>query len=425
MDKSEDKQLTYILKYDRDQLPSFLKKDYSYNHLINLLKLIESNNGVIADLFLGLTGLESNKQRAIYELPTYELLSVLKCICETLNIRSIEEIGSGQGLLAHMLNYHLNDPTYSVLATDGCRWIETSHNKKYYDVTNKFFLNYCLEELQDNKLLIVSWLPEDDIADFVKIVKTGKYHNIVIIGCPFSNYIYDLLIDLELSELGYKVIGMPIKQICFQDYFKDNKYFDNNCCRSTTILITSLPDNQVNNLLLTIKLKEGKNLCKKIVTIKDKIIIQDLIKSNKCSYLLPHLDNDNKLKKISKCFLEIIRDNYDVFPLHPYLKKYGEFVFWCKKVKEHKFPTNILTREKFKEYVRALNILNSDNGVTKLKEKGIISSWVPDNDKVMAEKCIWLDHSRTSKTWKQSINTFNTVFSQVFSLTNYATNDFL
>ena len=399
-------ELCRILKYDREKLPEFLKNNCNYDYLKNLLMNLELQDNNISDLFLGKKGYESNKQQAIYELPTEELLIILKCICDCLNIKTIEEMGAGQGLLSNMLRHHL-DNSYNVVATDGAKWIETSNTKKYYNITSKLFLEYCLDNVNYNeKLLIVSWIAKEDILDFLKLLEIKKPMNVVIIGCPFYKY--------NTEQLGYTVTGIPVKQLCFNDYYKDNKYFPTDSCRSSILLLTRNTQDIINNVLLNIKLKHDQCLCKKMKLIPDKVIIQDIIKNcmkKENKYLIDYLDNADKFKKISRYLVKIMRDEIND-PI--YLKKYREFIFWIRKTIEFKYPKNITTREKFKEYLKLLKILGEENGLNKLKEIGIIPGWV--NDTTTAEKFIWLDYSYDLKAWKKSEGSFNASFNQVYSL---------
>ena len=171
--KMEEQRMFKILTENRSELGNFLKENYSYEYLRNLLDEIEKDKGptFIKKLFLGNIGFEFNKQHAIYELPTRELILTIKFICDFLNIKNIEELGAGMGLLSCLLKFELGD-NYNVCATDGKRWSETSSSNKYYPITGKLFLNYCLDHSFsfDDKLMIISWLPLNDISDILNLI---------------------------------------------------------------------------------------------------------------------------------------------------------------------------------------------------------------------------------------------------------------
>jgi len=76
-----------ILKSNREQLANFLESNCDYEYLKNLLVDIENSSEdlkIIEKLFLGKIGQESYKERAIYELPTNELLTIIKFIMKFL-----------------------------------------------------------------------------------------------------------------------------------------------------------------------------------------------------------------------------------------------------------------------------------------------------------------------------------------------------
>ena len=212
-----------IFKNDREKLLEFLKVNCKYDYLKELLVDIEENQkDNIYDLFLSRVGLEINKQKAIYELPTAELLTVIKTICDCSNIKHIEEIAAGQGLVSATLKNYLGEE-YNVEATDGGRWSNTSHNKTYYPVTRKLYLEYCLDNAFnfDNKLLLISWVPTTDLRDLIKLLEIKKPKHIIIIGCPFDKQIF----SIRSLNFGYQGSTIPVKQLCYRDYYKNNKYF--------------------------------------------------------------------------------------------------------------------------------------------------------------------------------------------------------
>lgn len=420
-------ELYNILKFERNALPEFLKLNCKYDYLKSLLIKLENDNinkeekelNLIKALFLGQLGNESNKQRAIYELPTEELMVVIKYICDFLNIKHIEEVAAGQGLLSYMLKYYLGDD-YNVVATDGFRWMETVHNTMYYPVSNKLLLTYCLDNISfDDKLLIISWVPENDASDFWKLLETKSPKNIVIIGCPYDNHIFDLRIQLD--NRGYTSVGIPTKQLCYRDYFKYNKYYPKDSSRSSIIFATNDASN-INTMLLNMKLKHDNCLCKKITKISDKLILQDIIVNNIGNYyLLDSLEDNMKFKKLLKFIPKLLQISAIV---PTYLRKYKEFVFWSTKIIQNKYPLNISTREKFKEYKQNIIMLNTNqDAYLDLINQNVIPSWVSNIDD--AEKCIWLDFSHSSKKWKESRNIFLVTFNNLYANNDTSINSFM
>jgi hypothetical protein len=392
-----------ILKNNRQQLPDFLKKDCSYEYLKKLLKDIENENinnpKIIEKLFLGKIGQENNKEKAIFELPTNELLTTIKFIIEFLCISHIEELCAGTGLLACMLKYKLDD-NYTVIATDGNRWIQTSNNKKYYPVQNKQFLHYCLDENLDNKLLIISWLPDNDLEDLKLLINKKKPKYIIIIGNGYLNSF--------IHPNNYKTVIISTKQVCYKDYYFTNIFYPDDTSKSHIALMINDPNVNIDNLLIQIKFKYGNCLNKKLI-LDDKMIYQDMVRNYimniKLALELIKLTNNNDIKKIIKAFMTIMKHDHKV-PI--YLETYDEFIFWFTLQSTHKYPLLISNRDKFDEFKNYMNILSGANGIEELKNKGILSEWIVSHND--AENFIWLDFSKDVKYWKNSMNEFRSYY---------------
>lgn len=401
-------ELLNIFEEDRTKLSSFLQKDFRYNYLKDLLLQIEKDKGspYIKKLFLGRVGLEHNKQQAIYELPTMELILTIKYICEYLNIKEIEEIAAGMGLLSAMLKFQLGD-NYNVNATDGKRWIETSMSNKYYPMTVKLFLNYCLDQSInfDDKLVIISWLPLNDITDFLNLIKDKRPKNLIIIGNMTDQDLYSLLIQ-KLNNHNYKKVGIPVKQICY----KDNFY--NDYSRSSMLFASNDPDFNMENFLLNLKLNCEPCLKQK-QNYNDKEVIADIIveKFHAYPFLIEKLyKGETEFKDLVTSLCYCIKKKIKI---PEYLKDFSDYQFWFDRIKDLKMPLHIKDYEKFSRYKKVINELNNENGLEDLKNKNILPNWI--NDRTNADQFLWLDYSTENKKWKSGYQNFRLEFGIVYS----------
>ena len=403
----EEQELLKIFEEERYQLSNYLKKDYRYDHLKNLLLKIEKDKGplFIKKMFLGQIGIESNKQQAIYELPTKELIDAIKFICDYLEIKDIEEIAAGMGLLSCMLKFGLGE-SYNVSASDGKRWIETSSSNKYYPVEGKLFLNYCLDSTFSfqNKLLIISWIPCGDLTDIFKIIKDKNPENIIIIGNMFDQELYSV-INSKLNSYNYKKIGIPVKQLCF----KDNSL--NNYSKSSFMFVTNNNEFNFEKFMLSFKLKCDNCLNKKYIC-KDNDILLDIIVENFHSYdfLVNAINSDDNSKDIIKEIYYCIKKKITV---PQYFKDLAEFTFWFDRIKDKKMPINIKDYSKFIEYKKLIEKLTEDNGINNLKNKGVLPSWIVD--RTQADQYLWLDYSTSNKKWKSGYQNFRLEFTLIYS----------
>lgn len=412
----ESLELYKILKNNRDKLPEYLKSNCSYDHLktqlLNTEKYYETKNkdckAIIKNLFLGNIGQESNKQKAIYELPTNELLTILKYIIQFVQINEIEEVCAGLGLLSHMLKYTLGD-NYTITASDGNRWIETSSEHKYYNVPNKLLLNYCRSVYSlENKFLIVSWPPIHEINDFLELVETKKPKYFIVIDNK-NNYKLCNVLYSRLEMIDYKMISIQVKQLCYKDYFHYNE-LATNISNSNVFFCTRDTDLNINNMLLNIKFKYNDCLVQEKIQMSDKIIIQTLINNYVGKKYLLHqmaIDN-NSIKEITESMLYITNKKIQV---PDYIQTYPEYVFWYNKLKHNKYPLNLNNRKKFKEYKKLSEQMSNINDFITLKEKGILPSWVSSN--LIAQQVLWLEYSTPNKIWKTSYEKFCGEFNNI------------
>lgn len=388
------------LKSNRLGLLEELKKNYKYDYLKTQLYEMEKNIdnfGIIRDLFLGNIGIEANKQLAFYELPTFELLSVIQFICQFTGINNIEELGCGIGLLSAMLKHHYNNLT--ITATDGDRWIETT-GKKYYNVTSKLFLEYCLNQQYsfNDKILLISWIPKNEMNDFITLIQKKKPTNIIIIGNMLNSVHYDKLYKV-FTELHYKFCGIPVKQICYKDHYLNNKF---NSVKSCTLFATRNGNLNLTNLLLDIKTNLENCLVKKVTSIGDIEILQDiLIKEFEANFLISNL-NESTYKDYYKEIYYMLNKKITI---PKYIETYNEYKFWFNKIKHGKFPLLIDTRDKFNEYKGYIDKINEDNGVHELKSIGVLPEWI-NNTTTVVEKFFYLEFSTNSKKWKRTREAF-------------------
>jgi len=405
------KQLEYILKSERHKLPDFLVSYGSYNNLREMLQQIEAGSNstttdIVRSLLLGLVGNESNKQHALYELPTTELISVISTVCILLNITSVEELCAGQGLLSKMLE--LNNTSTVIKATDGFQWIQT-FGKQYLDVEKKLLLDYALDAgvaSWSSKLLVVSWLPEHATDDFLKFITTKKPNNVLLIGEDYTPHYVSILQKFNNMNY-YKRVKLPVKQICYRDYYTVNKVFPPNSCRSTTnLFILKLGDNSggVDIDENTIKTVCGTdNFCSPLAEYTDKMYIQDAaVQQTVPRWFIRILDDDTAYKDAINKYVSCVARGHTI---PDYIKNYPDFKFWYQLITRNRYPTQIGSHEKFQEYKDILTTLMASNdGLDKLKQTHVLPVWI--NNQNLAEKYIWLDFSTENKRWKESSYTF-------------------
>lgn len=419
IESSLHEQLYNILTNDRSKLPSFLEQNGSYNSLKNIIKKLEihyekdhPNEHLWKDLLLGKVGNESNKQKAIYELPTKELINSISIVCTLLGITDVEEIMAGQGLLSKIIN---DNTELNVCATDGDRWIECIGQPKYYSVESKLVLEYITNSnnntLFNKTLIIISWIAKNSLNDFIKFINKETPPYIMVLGDNNK----DKKFNIYLRHLGIKYfkIEIPIKQISYKDYFHNNIVRNENICYSTmTLYIKRTTCSNALELFDEYMLPDifESNMCELLQIYTDKILIQDLIIAGKLPHSMLNYINTplfNELKQICKEYL-LFKNKLHM----QFIETIEEFRFFVNKMKKKLYPIssiNIRSRTKFLEYKQLVESDIHNNMVTLIR-KGVLPYWISNIDD--AEAFLFLDYSLKDKKWKENISTFRTKLHQ-------------
>ena len=402
-------ELFNVLTRDRTKLLDYLAINGSYDELKGELMKIEDSNADVWDivqrLFLGKHGMECNKQMAFYELPTLDLVQCISMICEQLGIFKIEEIGAGTGLLSGMLNRLTN---LDVNATDGKTWMET--NVTLHPVQQKLFLEYALDNIDyDDKLIILSWISNKAVNDIDEIIKMKKFRQFIIIGEQYNKYIHTT--NDTMLENGYQRIVIPVKQLCYNDYFRMNHYYPENCIRSSCTLYIRDDVEEIN-----VNIADPPNV---LTDITDYMVIQDMITFGILPKWVMTVLTDHDLAISKKVIIDIEKfisnGESNKTMIFKVINSLEHFRFWISKPN---FP-KITTNEKFIEYYELCTSLNSPNGLTNLKHRSCLPQWI--NTKDEAEKYLYLDFSSTSKKWKESREMFMIHYRSNTSMNHYLT----
>lgn len=408
--------MEHFLIHDRKEvceLPEFLVKYGYHQNVVNTLREMELENehttklSYIHELLLGKIGFEHNKQMAIYELPTIELLDLISKIVSIFDITEIEEVMAGLGLLAKTLELYFakEDVDCEIKATDGHRWIETSGEPTYFPVEKKLLLQYVIEEetIESNKLFLFSWIGKNCLAsgqdnqrnDFLLFMEKIEPPIVLLIGNP-------LLYEPVLARLSndYMYCICKTEQICYRDYFHQDKYVQNS---STLVLVHKekmcIPTIDELTLLLN---------CEDIDTeihIKPKTNIEvfhDMIGHKLLPQWCNELDEGQQIK-----FIQLYKDSeFDEIP--DYIQSLTDYEFVNSLTNVPLFSNKL----KFQEFKQLYDLISSQT-LHSLKEKYILPKWIFTRE--MAKKYVFTDYSTKEKSWKESFPKFIAKFNELTS----------
>lgn len=403
-----------FLIYNRKEiceLPEYIVKYGYHQNLINVLREMEldyeypTKLSYIHDILLGKIGYEYNKQMAIYELPTIELLELISKIVILFDITELEEVMAGLGLLSQTLQMYFQkeDIDCDIKATDGHRWIETSGEPTYFPVEKKLLLQYVIEEeyIESNKMFVFSWigknclLEENQPNEFLVFMDKIEPPVVLLIG-------NESLYESVLSKLSNEYLCCVCKtdQICYRDYINQDKYVQN----SSTILLVhkhkmSIPTIDELELVLN---SDDIRVEKKIKQKTSHDIFYDMIGHK----LLPQWCNELNEEE-QNIFIELYKNSeFDEIP--DYIQSYDDYMFVQKLTNTPSFAN----KNKFQEFKYLYNIIETST-LYNLKIKYILPKWIFTRE--MAKKFVFTDYSTKEKSWKESFPKFISKFNELTS----------
>ena len=215
--KSLAKNFKNILLNNRKELPKFLETYGKYETLVELIKCIEEDGTSWCGLLLFGNNRDYN---GIYELPTNELCEVLASIIYKFDIKSIHEVGAGNGLLSARLLPYLKEIGTKLYISDSKKW-SINNGSTYVPVETKSFEQFDKKDKVEN--ILISWLHQSAETDFIDMIKKVKPKNIFHIGEGKRGRCYGDDFIKELCNLGYEFTYIPAKQISNIDYFLKDK----------------------------------------------------------------------------------------------------------------------------------------------------------------------------------------------------------
>lgn len=429
------------LTINRDELGNFLKKDpkhITYNNLNQFFIEIQNkhdykNGNLITDLLLGYIGPECNKQKAIYELPTFELMATILSIALYFDIKTIEEIMAGQGLFGLLFEHFFLKKDIILNVTDGICQCETSGNNPYFPIEKKYLVEYLIEketsdkDIAKDKLFIALWpnvsIQIRQLKEFIQKIAPQFF---ILVG---QKDMYKLYFK-EFKKAKYDEIIFTPYQICFKDTItKDGSDVNANLpdiYHSTVALFIKENKDNKNEIMdkisaLANSFSESPIFRQNITEANDKYILKYFSEQRLIPPLVVQNISDTEIKNIIRYLFDLSKRKKHV-SIPKYLISLDEFKFWYQLYKTNKFPKLLKTYERFNEFKNFYEQIDKNNfipsNVIRLKNKNIIPQWV--NNKQDAIKCLILDYSTSDKykLWKESRNLMNNYYNDLFKLNN-------
>lgn len=402
---------------DRENLPSVLSKINDYYVLKDIItsieKKYEDNYDIWRELCIGKVGDSSNAFSAICEIPTKQLINSISLLFQMYDIRNIDEVGAGMGLLTRLLQEKFDEDNYKVklLASDDGSSDITNISLDFTRIIKKDVSDIILQHnmnIDPPEGIICCWPLESMTNQFIDLIKTQFIKLFVFTVEIRSKYILSKEFNKIALECGYKVIKLPILQSSYLDIHKLNQ-FENLYTRSITFVLIrkDLADIDIFNLLSEY-IYEYKEIDSK------KIMLQDMAITKNLPFWICTLDNDIKLNVSMEIYNSILT-NVNIYEkkIPDWILNLDLLIFWYERTNKKKFPLKINTSQKLEEYYDKVTNMTPEK-ILSLKKDKILPEWVPEN---YVDLYFWLLYSvpeSDNDKWKENIVVFNHKFNQVY-----------
>jgi len=222
-----------LLKHCDSKLVDFLKNYGNYTNLSKLITIFEKNGPIN---ILGKLLNVQDRKMTISELPTRELLNIIRGIMVSYDLKYAHEIYARSGILSKCLKEHCMDMDIEVFAYDcyptptDTKFIKISNIDKIYETKN---ISYSL--------IIVNW-PHN---------KSNIHHILKKLNPKFILFIGDIggMTKIEnahtwLHNKGYENTILYGKQISWTDYFYYNQ--EKSCHSNSALSLYTLTRTKIN-----------------------------------------------------------------------------------------------------------------------------------------------------------------------------------
>ncbi len=429
--KDEKNLLFNYLVSNRSKLCEYITKHGEYTKIIEQIKDIE-NRFEVPSIFKKILFDEKDNYGKIFEFPTIELLQIITIIITFFKINKIHDIFSHNGLLANCLDINIKIdqkccPEITSYFVKLERGVTKQKINQYYKM-EEIYIDDLKTRITNSKseqnMLICSWPTRIQENLLIHYFLENKIVDVMIIIGEYFGGACLSLHDFELiKKYDYHLEIINGKQLCFLDYFKDDKIRKNNDSRSKIMLLHKKTCNNTNIIqsgmskeLFTpnIITKESSNIEKVLSFIKNQnllsnnttglnndYIIQDLMVNN----LIPKFINtisDNSAKTEFKTIYYHVISNPILYGSIPNcINTLDMFKFWKFSTMNGIFPTRIISDIQFLEYYN--NVVNAElRGLKYYHDNKNIPVWINTIDSL--KKYLYLVNSGCITTTLNEVN---------------------
>ena len=421
-------ELISILINDRERIINKLIQDYSYDYLLKIFTEInlekDKHIKIIPDdkrLYRILTGMfEGSKYNnsSIDWIPSEELVDGIISLAKYFNIKHIEEIYTGMGILSALLIFKNKEIT--ITTADTFQNINTCNKLGLVSVAKRAVDDYqYYKQLNEQipQMIISTYYPSNDFSmdkNFIEEISNlinSDNHKIIIIILPFTftalnDYFYFIAVNSQYSFYTYHIKALD-KHFYIYDLLK--KYYKSPMVAHLLIKndpfieheqITSIFGNAI---IPSIEIDKKCNLAKILQYFYDKFppkLIKYIYKSY--DFTKPFVSH-NKINEIMKYYNKL----KDAKHIPKYIFEIDEFLFWAKCVELNLFFIFENRYQFYDFYTQAISIKFSETR----RNIGNFPQWISDLKTMY--KYIYLETIKVPSNWKKNKHFFNKIFNDI------------
>ena len=213
-----DETFYYLFTRKRYEIGDYLSTNDNNHHNKLFQNIIRVKNNCNSNAKQFIFNLEPpyNQKYGFFELPTHELINCIINICKHYGVKSINEVGAGNGLLSYVINKKYNliskpsDPRvteYDCIIDKYCQ---------YGQVECKSF-----KDIDTNEPILISWLNSMYENEFIEMIENNKPKFIIHVG-TINGSCYSKNLVKKLEKNGYYRFIIPAKQISKEERFFSN-----------------------------------------------------------------------------------------------------------------------------------------------------------------------------------------------------------
>ncbi len=410
---------------NREKIVDKLEQNYSYDHLINIFSEINSEKDmtikilpmekILYRIMTGQFDASRYSRSSIDWIPSEELVEAIILIAKKYDIKHIEELYSGLGLLSALLAK--KESEIIITAADTFNNSNTCDKLNLYPIAKRNATDYKYYPLLNESypdMVISTYFPDTSsnsenifFSEISKLIYDMNHKIIMIILPNTFTMFYELLYYASMSDM-YDIQTHHIKAVSKYHYVTDllKKYYKSSMIAHILIRSDVLSINiEKTNSLLSQAIIPTKNIdtqcsLKKILQCCYDSLSPKFVK-NIYRTFDHHGANNEKITVLTDCLISIKKINTP-----QYIYDMDELLFWIELVRQGLYFLFDRREDFFNFYTITKSMESSE-----IRRNNNFPYWIKTIDKIYAY--LYLGIVSSKQEWRKNLYIFNSEFNKI------------